>query len=224
MLVAAMMLMVCVNVNAQKEKKFNRHLIIGVSPFNTFKSNLEFEDYKDFNVNYRYKSGWNISLGYERQAWIILLAVEGSYGQTKFDKIEINNLPEGISFNPPTINDNIQQANINAMIGFDFVTLFYNSFQLEKEKEAKLGRFQLPIYIGLGYSYTDGGFFNHHSSYNFNSKIRAKYYFTNTVAAFVGWNLVQPFMANDKITLSEPKIKSNNHVSRYVNMGVIINL
>jgi hypothetical protein len=156
-------LMICMGANAQDKAS---SLTIGFSPIGGVNVKMKQKDY-DIDHKLDYKSAWNVNIGYERQFNGAVSLTELHYGQAKFDKATYNY--KDVS-NEYTSGDDIYSAGITTYIG--------TTINAKK-------RFQLPIFIGIGGEYIDGGDL-HNVIFDGAAKARMKFYITNNFGIYAG--------------------------------------
>ena len=125
------------------------------------------------------------------------------YGRSGFDKKTL----KGVSayFNPDQ-EESLNHVGITTYIG---KTINPNR------------RFQLPLYVGIGGDYISGGPFGN-LNLDFAAKVRAKYYFSNNMGAFIGGTF--KYGIGGKTRGEEDDGYSQNKKLFYLDMGIVISL
>ncbi len=197
--IAAAML-ICLGANAQDKVS---SLTIGFSPFGSTSIKMK---QKDYGIDHKldYKSNWNVNIGYERQFNGAVSLTEAHYGQAKFDKATYTYKDESFSYN---VGEDIYSAGITTYIGTT----------INPKK-----RFQLPIFIGIGGEYIDGGDI-HNVIFDGAAKARMKFYFSNSFGIYAGGTFKYGFGMRS-IDGDDSKSIGITPMTWYVDAGFIIGL
>lgn len=155
------LLTVCTLAKAQDKAG---SLVLGFSPLGGISEKISLDDEK---YKYDYKSFMNASLGYERVFKGAITLTEVSYSQGKFDKYDLQGT--SLWFNPAQ-EDDVYSVAVTQYIG---TTINPNK------------RVQLPLYIGIGGDYVNGGPL-HNLTFDVAAKARIKFYITNNFGIYVG--------------------------------------
>lgn len=140
--------------------------------------------YKNNHFDINYKSVIGGTLGYEFALGKSSSLVELGFTHASFDKVTPHLTdPANMDLLYPRTNK------VEDFIAFDFMYFFGKALTFAD------GRFQIPLYIGLGAEYLKGEPFNN-LFVDLGAKIRLKYYVSNSVGIFVGttgkcgWSLI----------------------------------
>ena len=158
----------CSAMNAQEK---TNNFGFGVSPFGMMNIKREYKQSSNTEeAKIDYKSYLNAHLFYERQFGGAGLLVEGTYAMVKFDQVDKNliNLYE-----PDATYD--KDLNI-------YSAAVYGSYAINKQR-----RVQVPLYLGVSADYVNGNPVNL-TFISIAAKARLKFYVTNKIALYGGYN------------------------------------
>ena len=153
----------CVAANAQEK---TTSITLGVSPYGYAKSVVYWDKDNDFTYNYKPTIGANICIEKQRKGLSSLTEI--SYYQGEFDKGEIDG--KTMSYNMYQTEDFMQMA----------LTQYWGGTLAGKNK-----RVQLPLYIGIGCGYVQGGPV-HNVTGDIAAKLRLKFYISNHFGIYAG--------------------------------------
>ena len=175
----------------------------GVSPFGMMNIKKEFtQSGKTENMRIDYKSYLNAHLFYERQFGGAGLLVEGTYGMSKFEKVD-NNI----------INFYDTDASYDKDISI-YSAAVYGSYAINKQK-----MIQIPLYLGVSVDYVNGNPINV-AFVSLAAKARLKFYVSPKIALYGGYNYRTGIglEGTDTEDTSKPKVSSKLNLN-YADLG-----
>lgn len=195
--------LMAVSLSASAQNKA-RSLIIGFGPVGYIHENIKLDDEK---YKYDYKSFWNANIGYEKQFKGVGSLTEFAYGQGKFDEYDLAGTSKW--FDPAQAED-IYSVSVTQFFG---KTINPNQ------------RVQIPVYIGIGADYINGGPF-HNLLIDGAVKARLKLYITNNFGIYAGATGRIGWGAKSASESGSKSSKSYNitNTSWSVDCGIVIGL
>ena len=159
--IAALLLAFGTSAKAQDKKTT---LTFGYSPLGSIETRIKLDDEK---YKYNYKSFFNANFGFEKQFEGAVTLSEFTYSQAAFDKYDLKGTSQW--FNPN------QQEDIYAVSFTQYIGTTINA----------KGAVQLPLYIGIGADYLNGGPF-HNLDIAGAVRAKLKVFITGHLGIYVG--------------------------------------
>ena len=172
--------------HAQDKRGRARNIVVSYSPMTNdiIKLTGFTKSDPDIMARYQLENGYAGSLSFEKQCNGRITETELTYRVGKFKSSEIS---EEIEHLVPYTLEDIYSASISWYYGYTLL--------------GKRSRIQLPIYLGIGGSYTNGDII-HNITFDVAAKARLKLFITPNVGLFAG--------ANWRGGLGTKKIKQND--------------
>ncbi len=194
-------IILCAGLNAQKTNNFG----VGISPFGLTDVKMEYKKSGESDkMKIDYKSYINAHIFYERQFGGAGFLVEGTYAMLKTDKVDKN-----------IINFYDVDATFDKDVNI-YSAAFYGSYAINRQK-----RLQIPLYLGVSADYFNGNPVNM-LFVSLAAKVRLKFYVTNKIAVYGGYNYRTGIgmEAKDKGSSSSKPERTTTINMNYADMGV----
>lgn len=193
------------SISASAQLKYVQNLYFGFSPIGG--NNIKVSEHEgEPDLKFSYKSNWNATICWEKQRNGFYNMFEASFGRGKLDNIDYDG--QFTSDITTMISQGDDVMNFSAAYFFGIPFLKRN------------GRFQLPLYIGPGVDYKNGGTFHHFMPF-VGVKMRFIAYVTYKSGVWIGGNYNLECLGYKKVGENSYSLTADR---TYIDAGLVIQL